>query len=148
MQFQEIEANNDLGSPTYSRDRPACSQTKPFPETQAGSLIIEEATSELINKYPGFVIFSGNTYSSSDKLVRIAMRFEGEKIPAASIQKNIINDLFADIAVRAQQPDWKPLFQDTEIEIVALSAVENEKKDQEILLAAKKKNSNQLQFVH
>ncbi len=80
--------------------------------------------------------------------MRIAMRFEGEKIPAASIQKNIINDLFADIAVRAQQPDWKPLFQDTEIEIVALSAVENEKKDQEILLAAKKKNSNQLQFVH
>ncbi|WP_172251418.1 hypothetical protein [Saccharibacillus deserti] len=107
----------------------ACSQTKPFPETQAGRLIIEEAASELINKYPGFVVFSDNTYGSPDKLVRIAMRFEGE-------------------AVRAQQPDWKPLFQDTEIAIMALSAVENEKKDQEIRLAAKKKNSNQLQFVH
>lgn len=125
----------------------ACNQQKPFPETQEGIRAIDEATTELMNKYPEVIKFSANVYDTSDKLVRIAIRFEDEKSPTPSTQEKIINDLLNDIALRVHKTDWKPLFKDVEVDIMALSANENNK-DEEILLATKKKNSTQLEFVN
>ncbi|GEM_PF-6668130 len=58
---------------------------------------------------------------------------------------DIVQGLLNDIAVRVQQPDWRPLLRDAELKIDMVSFDENHT-DTEHPLAVKKKNSDQLQF--
>ncbi|GGH68248.1 hypothetical protein GCM10007362_02050 [Saccharibacillus endophyticus] len=56
-----------------------------------------------------------------------------------------IDDLLTDIASKVQKPDWKPLFTNVEIQVVALSRDENNT-DTEIRLATKEKSSDRMDF--
>lgn len=123
----------------------ACSQPKPFPETQEGIRAIDDVIAELPDRYPGFIVFTANVYDSSDRQLRIAIRFEGEKTPPPAERQKLVDDLLTDIASKAQKPDWKPLFTNVEIQVVALSRDENNT-DKEIRLATKEKNSDRLDF--
>lgn len=123
----------------------ACSQPKPFPATQEGRRAIDDVIAELPDRYPGFIVFTASVYDTSDRQLRIAIRFEEEKTPPSAERQKLIDDLLTDIASKVQKTDWKPLFTNVEIQIVALSRDENNT-DKEIRLATKEKNLDRLDF--
>lgn len=125
----------------------ACSQKQTFPDTREGSRTIADAATELHENFPGIVEFATNSYSDSNKLVRIGIRFEGEKIPTQSAQQKIFESLLADAALKAKKPDWKQLFKDVEVDFVSLAPNKQNSTGEEVLLATKKKNRTELEFV-
>ncbi|OWR30475.1 hypothetical protein CDO73_11210 [Saccharibacillus sp. O23] len=124
----------------------ACTKNTPFLETGQGSKAVNEATLHLMEQYPDTVIFSDELYQTKDKVLHIAVRFDPKNMPTRAERENVVQGLLNDIAVRAQQPDWRPLLRDAELKIDMLSFDENDK-DTEIPLAVKKKNSDQLEFA-